>query len=592
MKQFLLTLAGVVAGLTVFFVGLPLLFIVAAFSSTKPVANAAVLELDLRRTLTDQDSQAPFAALRTRSSVMSVIETLRRAEDDNHVKGLFVRLPEGGISPGEADEIRLAIKHFRKSGKPVFAHSQGLYPAGSTASTYMVGAASDQLWMQPGASFEVTGMASEDLFFKRLFDKYGVKANYEQRYEYKNAVNPYLYDDYTAPHKEAQLSWMGSIYQTAVSTAAQDRGRSPAVIRAAMEAGPHPAAEAQSLGLIDQVGQVKDAETAILRRAGSGAKLVDFSDYALSSRGLDAGAPGAPKIAVVYAEGDIVTGDGNTASVFGSSQTIYSDTTAKAIYDAIDDHDVKAIVFRVSSPGGADTASEQILAAVRAAKAAGKPVVVSMGEYGASGGYWISSQASAIVAEPTTLTGSIGVYGGKLAVGQALARFGVDVRQTKVGSPLAGAYSIGSEFTPEQRAAFSHSIDLVYDGFIQRVATGRKLAPDRVRQIAKGRVWTGAQARDLGLVDQIGGFYDAVDKAKALAGIKGEARLKQIGSTPSFWGSVGRALSGTSSSLKTLVSVGGLLGDPRSQEMMEQLRQAQARTSGGAMLLAPMPSWR
>ena len=298
MKQFLLTLAGVVAGLTVFFVGLPLLLIVAAFSSPKPVASAAVLELDLRRTLTDQDSQAPFSALGTRSSVMAIIETLRRAEQDKHVKGLFIRLPEGGVSPGEADEIRLAIKHFRKSGKPVFAHSQGLYPAGSTVSTYMVGASSDQLWMQPGASFEVTGMASEDMFFKRLFDKYGVKADYEQRYEYKNAVNPYLYDDYTAAHKEAQLSWMGSIYQTAVTTAAQDRGRNPAVIRAAMEAGPHPAAEAQGLGLIDQVGQVKDAETAILRRAGSGAKLVDFSDYALTSRGIASRGPGSPKIAL------------------------------------------------------------------------------------------------------------------------------------------------------------------------------------------------------------------------------------------------------------------------------------------------------
>ena len=214
-----------------------------------------------------------------------------------------------------------------------------------------------------------------------------------------------------------------------------------------------------------------------------------------------------------------------------------------------------------------------------------------MGEYGASGGYWISSQASAIIAEPGTLTGSIGVYGGKLAVGQALARYGVDVRQTKVGSPLAGAYSIGSEFTPEQRAAFSHSIDLVYDGFIQRVAAGRKLQPDRVRQIAKGRVWTGAQALDLGLVDQLGGFYDAVDKAKALAGIKGEVRLKEIGSARSFWGSLGRAMSGTSSSMRTLVGLGGLLGDPRSQELMNQIHQAQLRTDG-AMLLAPMPSWR
>ena len=591
MKQFLLTFAGVVAGLTIFFVGLPLLIVVAALSSPKPVARAAVLDLDLRKSITDQDSQAPFAALSSKSSVMSIIETLRRAEDDNHVKGLFIRLPEGGISPGEADEIRLGIKHFRKSGKPVYAHSQGLYPSGSVVSTYLVGGAADQLWMQPGATFEVTGLASEDMFYKRLFDKYGVKADYEQRYEYKNAVNPYLYDDYTAAHKEAQLSWMGSIYQTAVTTLAADRGRNVTTLRTAMEAGPHPAAEAKTLGLIDNVGQVEEAETAILRKAGGGAKLVDFSSYAATSRRIDGAAPGSAKIAVVYAEGDIITGDDDNASVFGGSQSIYSDTTAKAIYDAIDDRDVKAIVFRVSSPGGADTASEQILAAVRAAKAAGKPVVVSMGEYGASGGYWISSQASAIVAEPTTLTGSIGVYGGKLALGQAFSHFGVDLRQTKVGSPLTGAYSIGAEFTPAQRAAFAHSIDLVYDGFIQRVASGRRLAPDRVRQIAKGRVWTGEQAQSLGLVDKLGGFYDAVDLAKSLAGIKGEVHLKRIGATRSVWGSFGRALSGSSTAMRTMVGLGALLSDPRSQEMMSQLRQAQLHTEG-ANLLAPMPSWR
>ncbi len=591
MKQFLLTFAGVVAGLTVFFIGLPLLFIVGALSSPKPTPSASVLELDLRRPMTDQDSQAPFASLGSRSvSVMSLIETLRHAEGDNHVKGLFIRLPEGGVSPGEADEIRLAIKHFRTSGKPVYAHSQGLYPAGATVSTYMVGAAADQLWMQPGASFEASGLAAEDMFFKRLFDKYGVKANYEQRYEYKNAVNPYLYDDYTPAHREAQLSWMGSVYQTALTTAAADRKRDPNAVRQAIESGPHTAAEAQGLGLIDSVGQVKDAQTAILRKAGAGTKLLDFTDYASTARRSDGG-PGGDKIAVVYAEGDIVTGDGDTASMFGGDQTIYSDTTAKAIYDAVEDNDVKAIVFRVSSPGGADTASEQILAAVRAAKAAGKPVVVSMGEYGASGGYWISSQASAIVAEPSTLTGSIGVYGGKLAMGQTFAHFGVDLRQTKVGGPFAGAYALGPEFTPAQKTAFAHSIDVVYDGFIQRVSSGRRLQPDRVREIAKGRVWTGEQARALGLVDQLGGFYDAVDKAKALAGIKGEARLKRIGGARSFWGAFGHAMNGTSSAFKTLASVGWMLGDPRTQEMMSQMKQAQAR-AGGANLLAPMPTWR
>ena len=591
MKQFLLTLAGVVAGMMIFFIGVPFLLIMAVIGSPKPIAPKAVLELDLRRNLTDQDPQNPFAMFSSRAtSVMGIAETLRRAEDDSKVKGLLIRLPEGGVSPGEADELRLAIKHFRRSGKPVFAHSQGLYPSGAVNSTYMLGAAADKLWMQPGASFEVSGLASEEMFYKRLFDKYGVKADYQQRYQYKNAVNPLLYDDYTPAHRESQLSWMGSIYQSAIAATAADRGKDPAVLRKAMEAGPHPAEEARSLGLIDQVGQVKEAEDALIRRAGDGAKLVDFDDYSARVRGERTAGAG-PKIAVVYGEGAIVTGNGEGGSVLSSDQTMYSDSVAKTIYDAIDDDSVKAIVFRVSSPGGADTASEQILAAVRAAKAAGKPVVVSMGEYGASGGYWISSQASAIVAEPTTLTGSIGVYGGKLALGQTLAHFGVDVRQIKVGGPFAGAYGLGAEFTPEQRTAFAHSIDLVYDGFIQRVSSGRKLSPERVREIAKGRVWTGSQAYALGLVDQLGGFYDAVERAKALAGLKGEVRLKKFGVSRSPFGAIGRALGADAASLRTLARAASVLSDPQAQGALDELRAARLRADG-ANLLAPVPSWR
>ena len=590
MKQFLLTMAGVVAGLMIFFVGLPLMLVIAALSAPKPVASSAVLELDLRRSMNDQDAQSPFAAFSSRAlSVMGVIETLRHAETDGHVKGLLIRLPDGGISPGEADELRLAVKHFRAAGKPVFAHSQGLYPSGAVTSTYMLGASADQLWMQPGASFEAVGLATEDIFFKRLFDKYGVKADYEQREQYKNAVNPYLYDDYTAAHKEAQLSWMGSVYQSALGLAAADRKRDPAALRQAVEGGPYTAEQARTLGLVDRVGQVKEIQDAILKKAG-GTKLVDFASYAGNARRSD-GPAGAPKIAVVYGEGAIVTGDDSGGSLFGGSQSIHSDNTAKAIYDAAADSEVKAIVFRVSSPGGGDTASEQILAAVRAAKAAGKPVVVSMGEYGASGGYWISSEASAIVAEPSTLTGSIGVYGGKLALGGALARFGVDARQTKVGGDFADAYAIGTEFSPSQRAAFARSIDTVYAGFIQRVATGRRMTPERVREIARGRVWTGAQAKALGLVDELGGFYQAVDRAKALAGIKGGVRLKKMSGGRSPFELFGRAMNSDAASLGALARAGVILSDPQAQRLVGELDQARLR-SEGANLLAATPNWR
>jgi protease-4 len=593
MKQFLMTVAGVFVGLVLFLVGVPFLLIVMAASATRPAPIPAhtVLQLDLRDGLSDQDSQNPLAVFGGGGgqSVMSIIETLRRAETDDKVKAVLVRLPEGGMAPAAADELRLALRHFETTGKkPVFSHSQGIYPSGMVTSTYMLGAAASEFWMQPDSSLQAVGAASEEMFFKRFFDKYGIKAEYEQRYEYKNAVNPYLFSDYTPAHRESTLSWMGSVYSSALTTAAQDRKQDPAVLTKTIEAGPYSAQEAQAKGLIDKVGQVKDVQDAALARAGKGAKLLDFDDYA--ARIKRAPAKPGPTIAVVGAEGAIMTGSGSGGSPFGGDSTIYSDQVSKALYDAIDDKDVKAIVFRVSSPGGSDTASEQILAAVKAARKAGKPVVVSMGTYAASGGYWISSGASAIVAEPTTLTGSIGVFGGKFALGEALARFGVDTRQVHVGGDYAGAFGTGEGFTPDQRAKFSAWMDRIYAGFVSRVAEGRKLPPERVREIAKGRVWTGVQAKQLGLVDELGGFYQAVDKAKSLANLKGEVKLKKIGGAKSPFEALERVLGVSSTSLRTLAASAWILGDPRSQSILDEMAKARLRaTPSGAAVLADTP---
>ncbi len=591
MKQFVLTVAGVFVGLLLFFIGLPLLAVAMLANAARPAAAPAVsvLQLDLRGALPDQDPGSALAALRTHSpSVMSIEQTLRRAESDERVKAMLVRLPEGGIAPAAADELRLAFKHFRGSGKKVFVHSQGLYASGIVTSTYMLGASGDELWMQPGAPFQVTGLASEEMFFKRFFDKYAVHPDFEQRYQYKTAVNPYLYDDFTPAHRESELSWMGSIYQTTLNAAAADRKVSPDALKAAVEAGPYSAEEAQAKGLVDKVGQVHDAENTALAAAGPGAKLIDLDDYRASLRGLSDSSPTDPVIAVVQAEGPIQTGSGGE-DLFGSTANIYSDDVSNALYKAAKDKTVKAIVFRVSSPGGGDTASEQILGAVRAAKASGKPVVVSMGTYGASGGYWISSQASAIVAEPTTLTGSIGVYGGKFALGEALARFGVDVRQIGIGGDFASAYGMGKPFDAKQKAAFAKAIDDTYGGFIARVADGRHMPFDKVRDIAKGRVWTGAQAKELGLVDQVGGFYDAVDKAKALSGLADKAvRLKRVTGNSSALGAFGKLLGVSEEGVRALATIGAVMGDPKVQGLMGQVNTVRLRQEG-ALVLAPTP---
>jgi len=587
MKQFLITVAGVFVGLMLFAVGVPILLIGAIASAAKPAAppSHAVLSLDLRQGISDQEGSNPFGLNGRTLSVMGIEQTLLRAEKDDRVKGLFIRLPETGMAPAAADELRAAFKHFRASGKPIVAHSQGLYPGGIITSTYELASATGDVWMQPSSSFQVTGIAAEDMFFKRFFDKYGVTADYQQRYEYKNAVNPYLYSDYTPAHRESELSWMGSIYGTGLAAAAQDRGKPADALKGLIEAGPYSAEQAKTNGLIDHIGQEKEAEDAILKQAGDDASLLDFATYAASARQTAALAgAGRPTIGVINAEGAIVTGTGAHANPFGGGSNIYSDDVAKAFYAAIADKSVKAIVFRVSSPGGSDTASEQILAAVRAAKAAGKPVVVSMGTYAASGGYWISSQASEIVAQPSTLTGSIGVFGGKFAIGPALARFGVDVRSLGVGGDYAGAFGSGAPMTDKQRAAFAAWMDNIYNGFVGRVAEGRKLPVDRVKEIAKGRVWTGVQAKQLGLVDQIGGFPLAVERAKALASIQGDVRLKTIDSTVSPFEALGRMFGGGADATKILAAAVWLARDPNAQALAAQVRDAELRQQGAAVL--------
>ena len=590
MKQFLLTMAGVFAGLMLFLVGVPFLLIVLAAGASRPepVPARTVVELDLRQEITDQDRANPFASFgQPTLSVMRIITTLRKAETDDHVRGLLVRLPESGMAPAMADEISDALRRFRKTGKPVIVFSQGLYPSGATPSTYMLAAAGGQVWMQPGSSLQSTGLASEDIFLKRFFDRYGVQADFEQRKEFKNAVNGYLQSDYTPAHREATQAMLESIYGTAINRAAADRRQTPATLKASLESGPLMAEAALRLNLIDRVDYLDSARKQLADRSGKDAVFRDIGAYARSVH--DLGPSMGPAIAVIAAEGGIVTGGDGGANPFATEDAIYSDRLEEALNDAVEDKDVKAIVLRVNSPGGSDTASEQIWQAIESAKSAGKPVVVSMGPYAASGGYWIASGASAIVAQPTTLTGSIGVFGGKFAVGEALARFGVDLRQVGVGSDYASAFSLGSGLSDTQRAAFARWMDQIYARFIGRVSEGRRLPVERVEAIAKGRVWTGAQARELGLVDQIGGFYDAVDRAKALSGTNQELRLKWMVSESTPFEAISRMFGVSATSARSLAATAWILGDPRAEAILDEMAWSR-RPAGSAAVRAPQPA--
>lgn len=591
MKQFFLTVLGVFTGLVLFVVVVPVVLIMMAASSagSQPsMPRNAVLELDLREGVSDSPSVNPLSFGGSGLSVVEIVDGLAQAGDDAAIKTVLVRLPEAGMTPAAADEVRQALRRLRAKGKVVIAHSQGFMPAGAAVSSYMVGAAASELWMQESASFQMAGLATEEVFFGRAFEKYGVDAEFEQRYEYKNAVNAYTQSDFTAAHREAAMAWLTSIYDSSIAAAATDRKMTPAAMKAVVEAGPWTAAEARARGLITHLGEVEQAEAEAKRRAGRGAEIVEFGDY-LDAKGERTGT-GSDAIAIVYAEGPILTGRGGGGDPFGGGANIMSDDAAEAIHDAIEDKSVKAIVLRVSSPGGSPEASEQIAAAVRAAQKAGKPVVVSMGAYAASGGYWISAEADWIVAQPATLTGSIGVFGGKFVLADALGRFGVDVRGLSVGGEFADAYAISEPWTPEQRAKISRQMDRIYEDFIVRVARGRDLPPARVREIAKGRVWTGSQALGLGLVDQLGGLEEAIAKARQLAKIPADARirLKRFPTPLSPWEALSEAFGVSGQAARALIFLGGVAQDPQAQAVARRVEADRMRREG-AVVLADRP---
>jgi protease IV len=578
-KQFFLTIAGVFAGLLLFFVFIPIMLIASAVGSSAPATPSnSVLVVDLREVLTDVPANTPFAAFTAGNSITGLVRKLEAAETDTNIKGLFVRASEGGMAPAHAEEIRQALIDFKASGKFVIAHAQGF--ESPTLSTYVSVSAANELWMQGSTNFSATGLVSETMFLGGLFEKFGITPEFEQFYEYKNAVDTYTKRDYTAAHREAATGMIGSIYNAFVAATAFDRKLPVETIKAALDRAPLPSADALAAKLVDKIGQPEEALDAALERAGGikKAHAINLSSYTPSPSN-------GPVVALIGGEGAIVTGPAGT-DPFANEADIKSDQFAQAIRDATDDDDVKAIVFRVSSPGGSPTASDQIWAAIERAKAAKKPVVVSMGAYAASGGYYVSTGADAIVAMPSTITGSIGVFGGKFVINDALNRYaGANISEISVGGPYASTYSPATRFSNEQRVAFNAALTRVYQDFTGKVAAGRKLPLARVQEIAKGRVWTGNQAKELGLVDQIGGLRTAIGKAKSLAGI--EARdsvtIKTFPEVADPLTALGQSLGASAQSARTTARaaavIGAVLGDERVASLLAQSRQGHVSMS-------------
>lgn len=520
-------------------------------SDTKETAGRGALLLDISGVIVDKpDSSQRFSKLSRQllgassdrlqeNSLFDIVNTIRQAKDDRNITGIVMDLKDfaGGDQPS-MQYIGKALKEFRDSGKPVYAvgenYSQGQYYLASFA---------NKIWLSPQGVVDLHGFATNGLYYKSLLDKLKVSTHVFRVGTYKSAVEPFIRDDMSPAAREADSRWIGELWQNYLNTVAANR-QIPAqqvfpgaqgLLEGLTKTGGDTAKYALENKLVDALASSAEIEKALTKEFGwsktdKNYRAISYYDYALKTP-ADTG----DSIGVVFANGAIMDGEETQGNVGG-------DTTAAQIRDAHLDPKVKAIVLRVNSPGGSVTASEVIRAELAAARAAGKPVVVSMGGMAASGGYWISTPANYIVANPSTLTGSIGIFGVITTVENSLDSIGVHTDGVST-SPLADV-SITKALPPEAQQMMQLSIENGYKRFITLVADARHSTPEQIDKIAQGHVWTGQDAKANGLVDSLGDFDDAVAKAAELAKVK-QWHLEYYVDEPTFFDKVMDNMSGS-----------------------------------------------
>ena len=520
-------------------------------SDSKEPASRGALLLDISGVIVDKpDSSQRFSKLSRQllgassdrlqeNSLFDIVNTIRQAKDDRNITGIVMDLKNfaGGDQPS-MQYIGKALKEFRDSGKPVYAigenYSQGQYYLASFA---------NKIWLSPQGVVDLHGFATNGLYYKSLLDKLKVSTHVFRVGTYKSAVEPFIRDDMSPAAREADSRWIGELWQNYLNTVAANRQitaqqvfpGAQGVLDGLTKTGGDTAKYALDNKLVDALASSVEIEKALTKefgwsKADKNYRAISYYDYALKTP-ADTG----DSIGVVFANGAIMDGEETQGNVGG-------DTTAAQIRDARLDPKVKAIVLRVNSPGGSVTASEVIRSELAAARAAGKPVVVSMGGMAASGGYWISTPANYIVANPSTLTGSIGIFGVITTVENSLDSIGVHTDGVST-SPLADV-SITKALPPEAQQMMQLSIENGYKRFITLVADSRNSTPEQIDKIAQGHVWTGQDAKANGLVDSLGDFDDAVAKAAELAKMK-QWHLEYYVDEPTFFDKVMDNMSGS-----------------------------------------------
>lgn len=530
MRRFLIGCLAVIGTLTVLIslimaIGIyKLVHFQQSVTTSSDIAAKTLIRLDLAGSPSEHGNGDPIqAALAAGTpSLRDIVDTLDRAAGDDRVKGVIADLGHTQLSLSSAQEIAAALKRFRAAGKHAFAYADTLAEGASNSQTLLLASNFEEIWLQPAGEIGASGIVLEMPFIADTLKMLGVTPRFAERYEYKGGVDTYLESSLPAPLKESLGKLVNDLLGQIVQGVAENRKLPEADVRLSIDHAPLSADEALAAKLIDHIGYRRDAE-AKLQQTSDARNFVDEAAY-LSNAGRPNTA--GTKIAVIYGVGEVIRG--NSDDGFLSSGTQMSAVEIeRAFREAAKDSDVKAIVFRINSPGGSYVASDTIWRAVHEARNAGKKVIASMGNLAASGGYFSAIPCDLIVAEPGTLTGSIGVYSGKFVLSGLWQKLGVNWAQINAGA-RAGADSANRDFTPEEWASFQRGLDRTYADFAKRVSTDRNIPAADMDSVARGRVWSGASAKEHKLVDELGDFYQAVIEAKKAAGLGEDAPVQLV----------------------------------------------------------------
>ena len=586
MRRFIVGLLATVGFLTLMAVVGGAVFVYKGPFAARPLPKSMILSLDLRHVPPETVSPDFLHGdlWRGARDITDMVQTLWLAADDPRVVGLYVEIGDKSAGLARVQELRQAIARFKGKGKFAIGFTEALGD-GEHIADYYLATALDQIWLQPSGAFAVTGLSVETPFLKGALDKIGVHMEGGKRYEYKSAPDTFTETGMTAAARENLQQLIDGLYGQFVDDVARDRRLQPAKLRQLIDTAPFDSERAHEAGLIDRIGYRADAMNEVYQRAGSTQDVVTFADYA-GDRSL--ARPQGDVVALVRASGTISSTGGGGDSPLDDDAEAASDDIVDALDQASQSKEVRAIVLRIDSPGGTYPASDALADGVARARATGKPVIVSMGDVAASGGYLAAVRADVIVAEPSTVTGSIGVFGVWPVATDLLNMLNVKVEQVGAGAN-AGMYSSFRSPTASQRAAIGRDLDAVYADFAHQVADARKLDAAKIDAVARGRIFTGIDARRAGLVDELGGLQLALGIAKAKAGID-EARPIEVRPFPAASDRWQRLLD-EAMKLAGIEAKGPQIRAPK------QVREALARVGiysrPGTVRLPPLPPlWR